>query len=254
MAGPADVLPAGAEAASGDAATYARWARYYDALYAFKDYAAEADSLARLADAARPGARTLLDIACGSGRHLEQFARRFEVAGVDLDPNLLAIAAARLPGVPLHRGDMRDFALGRRFDLATCLFSSIAFMRDEAMLRDAFATFAAHLEPGGLLFVEPWFGPDTFWADTITSRSLDDAGLKIAWMYTSRRDGGLSILDNHFLVGTAAGIERLHDRHVLGLFTDGQYRAALRAAGFDVERIQDQTWKRGLYVARKTGA
>jgi SAM-dependent methyltransferase len=233
------------------AITYTRWSRYYDALHAFKNYQAEVDSLVDIIANDHPTARSLLDVACGTGRHLALLAERFEVEGLDLNPDLLAVTAERLPRTPLHCASLETFSLDRRFDLITCLFSSIAFMRAEASLRNAIAGFAAHLEPGGLLLVEPWFAPDNYWSGTINSRFVDEPDLKIAWMYTSTLEDGLSVLDNHFLVGTPAGIENLHDKHVLGLYSDEQYQAAFRAAGLSVRRIRDDVWKRGLYIAQK---
>ena len=41
---------------------------------------------------------------------------------------MLGIARHRLPGVPLHLADMRDFDLPERFDAVTCLFSSIGYL------------------------------------------------------------------------------------------------------------------------------
>lgn len=229
---------------------YARWSRHYDALYAFKDYAAEVDGLFAVIADENPGARSLLDVACGTGRHLSLLKNRFDAAGLDLNPDLLAVAAQRMPGLPLHCASMETFALGQRFDVITCLFSSIAFMRTEHSLRAAIANFAAHLEPGGVLLVEPWFAPENYRYGTINARFVDEPDVKIAWMYTSALEDGLSVLDNHFLVGTPAGIESMRDTHVVGLYSDGQYQAAFRAAGLSVRRVQDDLWKRGLYIAR----
>ena len=102
---------------------FTRSARIYDAVYAWKDYPREAALVHELVQARRPGAATLLDVACGTGAHLAELRRWYRCEGLDLDPNLLAVARERLPDVPLHEGDMRDFELGRRFDAVTCLLS-----------------------------------------------------------------------------------------------------------------------------------
>ena len=57
-------------------------ARYYDPLYSFKDYGSEAARLSAIIRRARPGARRLLDVACGTGRHIECLRGRFDVEGV----------------------------------------------------------------------------------------------------------------------------------------------------------------------------
>ena len=78
---------------------------------------------------------TLLDVACGTGRHLEYFVREASCVGLDIEPGLLAVAGRRCPGVELVPGDMTDFELGRTFDAVTCLFSSIGYVRTVEGLR-----------------------------------------------------------------------------------------------------------------------
>jgi SAM-dependent methyltransferase len=137
-------------------------ARYYDAIYGFKDYAAEAAAVSARIRAHRPEAATLLDVACGTGAHLAHFAREYRVEGIDLSQEQLAIARARLPGIELHQGDMTTFDLGKTFDAVTCMFSSIGYIGTLDGLDAAIGRMAAHLAPGGVLVVEPWLLPDAF--------------------------------------------------------------------------------------------
>jgi trans-aconitate methyltransferase len=125
-----------------------------------KDYAGEAEQIHEIVQRLVPGAASLLDVACGTGRHLEQLRRWYEVEGLDLDPAMLRHARSRVPEVTLHEGDMRDFALGREFDAVTCLFSAIALVQTVEGLAQAVATMASHLRLGGVLIVEPWDSPE----------------------------------------------------------------------------------------------
>ena len=47
-------------------------AEIYDAVYSLKDYAAEASAVHKMIRERCPTARTLLDVACGTGKHLER--------------------------------------------------------------------------------------------------------------------------------------------------------------------------------------
>lgn len=223
----------------------------YDALYAtFKDYEAEAARLRELIAERVPGASTLLDVACGTGKHLDLLRDDFAVTGLDLDPELLAIARERLPRVELHEGDMTGFDLGRRFDVVLCLFSSIGYARDEERLRAAIAAMARHLEPGGLLVVEPWLAPDAWRDGHVAMLVLDEPELKVVRMNRADRDGDVSVIDFHYLVGTPDKVEHFTEHHELGLFTDAQYRDAFAAAGLTVEHDADGLMGRGLYLGR----
>jgi SAM-dependent methyltransferase len=228
---------------------FSRSADLYDAVYSFKDYAQEAERVHELIEERRPGARTLLDVACGTGKHLEQLRRWYEVTGVDLDPGLLAVARERLPDVALHEGDMRSFDLGRRFDAVTCLFSSIGYTGDEEGLRAAIAALAAHLEPGGVLVVEPWLEPDDWIVNRPHVLTVDEPELKVSRMNVSTREGRLAIMHFHYLVGTPDGVQRFEERHEAALFTDEEYRTAFRAAGLTVEHDPEGLIGRGLYIA-----
>lgn len=227
---------------------YAPSARYYDSLYGFKDYAGAARTLIRLLDARHPAARSLLDVACGTGRHLEVLGERYDVEGLDINPTLLEAARARCPGVALHEGDMRDFDLGRRFDVVTCLFSSIAYTRTYDDARRAVAAMARHLDDGGILALEPWFTPETYWTGHLTVNHVDEPDVKITWMYVSERAELLSVLDIHYLVGTTDGVECFSERHELGLFTHDEYIAALGDVGLRVEHDPVGLFDRGLFL------
>jgi SAM-dependent methyltransferase len=232
---------------------FSRSARIYDALYAsIRDYPREAAELDRLIQERRPGARTLLDVACGTGAHLEHLTG-YEAEGLDLDPEMLAVARERLPNVPLHEADMTAFDLDKRFDAVVCMFSSIGYVRTEDRLRSATASMARHLEPGGVLVVEPWLTPEVWLDRHVGAVFVDEPELKIARMNLAQREGNVSIFDFEYLVGTPDRIDRIGgERHELGLFTVEQYLGAFRAAGLEAEHDPEGPMGRGLFVGSAT--
>ena len=224
-------------------------ARYYDRIYAFKDYAAEARRVVEIArEHVRSGGDRLLDVACGSGRHIEHLRREFDAEGLDLVDELLDLARERNPGVPFHQGDMTGFELGRRFDVVTCLFSSIGYARTEENMRRAIACMARHAAPGGVVLVEPWFTPDAWQPNTVHALYIDEPDLKIARVNTSYVDGRLSYFDLHHLIGTPEGTEHIVERHELGLFERAEVLAAFEAAGLAVTYDAEGLTGRGLYI------
>lgn len=206
-----------------------------------KDYAAEARRLTTLVRRHRPAADSLLDVACGTGAHLAHLRQAFSrVAGVELSDHMRQVATRRLPGVPVYAGDMRDFDLGESFDVVTCLFSSIGYVDDLAQLHAAVARMAAHLRPGGVLVVEPWFTPDQ-WRDGHLNHTVAHRdGRVIVRMSHSSRTGRVSRMDVHYLVGEpGGGVRHFPDTHVMTLFTTGEYEQAVVAAGLAVADWHD---------------
>jgi ubiquinone/menaquinone biosynthesis C-methylase UbiE len=227
-------------------------AAFYDVLYSFVDYEAAVREIRTTLDAQAPDATRLLDVGCGTGRHLELLHERYEVEGLDINPTLLGAARERCPDVTFHEGDMADFALPRRFDVITCLFSSIAYVRSAERMRSSVLCMRRHLNPGGVLVVEPWFTPEAYWTGTITANHVDRGDLKIAWMYTSEREGDVSVLDIHYLVGRPTGVQTFRERQELGLFSVRQHLDAFRDAGLEARHESDGPFGRGLYVAWDT--
>jgi SAM-dependent methyltransferase len=232
---------------------FSETARYYDKIYAFKDYAAEVQELIDLPEIALSGARgRLLDVACGTGRHLEFLTEWFDVEGLDLAPEFLAVARERLPDVPLHCADMRRFRIPSRFDVIVCLFSSIGYMTVLDDVARAARTMADHLVPGGTLIVEPWFTPDQWAPKTVHAMLIDAPELKIARVNTSFVDGRISIFDLHHLIATPEGTSHVVEGHKLGLYTVDEMTSAFEEANLSVRYDDEGLTGRGLYVARKS--
>jgi SAM-dependent methyltransferase len=107
----------------------------------------------------RPG--RLLDLGCGTGRHLEHFARLgWEVTGVDLSEPMLARAAARLGGLSrsrweLIRADLLDlsFLPAGSFDAVICMFSTLGMLSSAETRQRAVCQAARCLAPGARLAI-----------------------------------------------------------------------------------------------------
>nr|BAP34716.1 N-methyltransferase [Streptomyces sp. ML694-90F3] len=230
------------------------FAEIYDDVYrGHRDYHRETERVRELVRERRPGARTLLDVACGTGEHLVHLGRSFDVEGIDLAEPMLKVAAAKLGDVPVHRGDMRDFSLGRSFDAVSCLFSSIGYLGGTADLKAAVAAMAGHLVPGGVLVIEPWIlrerwnGGDLVQAQFTSDRATVS---RMGRWYTS---GDRSQVEMHYLVARADGAVRHFVNHQdLALFSRDEYEAAFVASGCTVEYLPEGYADRGVFVGVRT--
>ena len=234
---------------------FSQTAPYYDTIYlAMKDYATEAGTLTTfIHQYRRSTGHRLLDVACGTGLHLSYLKQHFQVEGLDLDEQLLAIARQRNPDVPLHHADTVDFALWRTFDIVTCLFSAIGYVKTLANLSRAIQCMAQHLRAGGVLLIEPWFIPETWRLGTVHARFMDEPDLKIARINTSFVEGRLSIMDMHYLIVTPEGTEHYVERHELGLFSSDEMRHTLTTCGLEVTYDTVGLTGRGLYIGQYVG-
>lgn len=231
---------------------YIKSAKFYDAIYHFKDYKSECDKLHELIQKNDPASKTLLDIACGSGKHIEYLMGRYDVEGLDINSDLLKIAEQRCPGVKFHKGDMVKFDLGNTYDVITCLFSSISCVKTYDNLLKSVECMTRHLKPGGIIFAEAWFSPGNYRKGEITANFVDDPDLKIAWMYTSEAEGTLSFFKMNYMVGTREGVTHFSEVHEMGLFTHEEYIQAFENAGLSVTYDSHGLCGRGMYSATKS--
>jgi SAM-dependent methyltransferase len=122
----------------------------YDATYerraaAGENVHGEADFVQRFNPA------SALDAGCGTGRVGRELARRgIDVAGVDIDPEMLATAQRKSPEVDWRLADLTDVDLGRTFD-AIVMAGNVMIFLATGTEAAVVANLARHLLPGGVL-------------------------------------------------------------------------------------------------------
>ncbi|MHB8584237.1 MAG: class I SAM-dependent DNA methyltransferase [Thermoplasmatota archaeon] len=235
---------------------YRDLADLYDALYGAKDYSAEARRLQRIIKSATGrNAGTLLDVACGTGRHLEALVRSFRATGVDRNGAMLAIARKRLRGhsVRLVQQDMRSLDLGIQFDAVTCLFGSIAYVRTIPALRRTVHRLAGHMKPDGVLIIEGFLDRENFRPGTIRLNVAETDDLKLARLgITKLRSQSRGRIEFHTLVGRHGEIRYEADYHDVGIFSRSEIADAMRAAGLRTQTLvaPGERGKGTLFVGR----
>ncbi len=114
------------------------------------------------AEAVRQGG-SVLELACGTGRKLLPIASDgYPCTGLELSPAMLTEARRKAGELALDvdwvQGDMREFDLGRRFDLVFVAANSLLHLHEAADLVSCFRSVRAHLAPGAR-FVFDVFNP-----------------------------------------------------------------------------------------------
>lgn len=176
----------------------------------------------------RPG--RLLDLGCGTGRHVEQFARRgFEVTGLDLSSHMLCLARQRLSAgrhrarfVEANMIELEDLGFGS-FEYVICMFSTLGMVQGYANRVSFLATVRHRVTSGGLLAFHvhnalrnawsPW-GP-LWWLG---------ARLWVQWR-------GLEFGDR--VIASYRSIPRLY----IHLFTEREIRGVLADSGWRIREL-----------------
>lgn len=222
-----------------------RVAELYDVFYAEKDYAAEA----RFVDEAFrkvgiPAASTILDLACGTGRHARELTTLgYRLVGVDRSEGMLRSALASGPAPnplagALARGDMRAIPLSDGSVAgATCLFDSIGYAVTNAGVRAALNELARVIARGGALVAEFWHAPAMLGGyDPVRVRRWPRAGGEVIRISETSlsipqqlAEVRYSILD----LGDDGSVERWTETHVNRYFQVQEMAGFLATSGFE---------------------
>lgn len=108
-----------------------------------------------------PSAKRLLDIGCGSGRHLTTLATRgYQVTGVDLSPEMIDYVEQEAKRANLRItaavDDLRHLAVRGTFDTAYCLMDTFRFLLTNEQIIAHLRTVASLLAPDGLYLTDFW--------------------------------------------------------------------------------------------------
>ena len=151
----------------------------YAALYAHRD-AQEAESAVATALSEAPELRVgpVLDLGCGTGRHLDVLRHRNpEAFGMDLSAALLQLAPHALEG-RLLRGDMRHLPVKPASLNGLCLWFTPFGYFDDAANHRLIRNFAAVLKPGGILVLD-YLNAHHLHRNLVSEDEIERAGLRV---------------------------------------------------------------------------
>lgn len=197
-------------------------------------------------------ARSVLELGCGDARVLAAVAAPGRtLVGVDIDPELLELARARLQATPgaefeLRCADMRELVLEQRFDRVIIPHGGLYCLLDEASLAATLARVATLLEPDGLLILDSWAADgfaleadpddqDPGWLEIVKAVEIDGERWEVlersSWDKPAQRIDATYL---HVRVGDEQAIEGLlRQRYVLA----EQLRDQLARAGLELVEL-----------------
>ena len=144
-----------------------------------------------------------------------------------------------MPSV-FFEADLTNFDLGERFDCATCLYDSLNYILDPTQLQRAFAMFARHIEPGGILVFD-MNTPLALTQDLFTQRSFDARKpLQYDWRAAYNPATKITEVSMNFTRTDAGGAQhKFRETHQERAYELEEVEAMLKATGWEVLKIYD---------------
>lgn len=240
-------------------AVFGSYSRYYNLLYQDKDYSGETEYLHRLVQTYRPGARSLLDLGCGTGRHdLLLSQKGYSVVGVDISEEMLKIANSQpvpdgfLPSaVAFHLGDIRSVRLDRQFDVVVSLFHVISYQTSNDDLLRAFKTAREHLAPGGVFIFDFWYGPAVLTdRPAVRIKRLEDDEIVVTRIAEPVMQPNANLVDVNYQMlirdKRSGGVEELRESHLMRYLFQPEIEMLLDGVGLDLVAAEEYLTGRPL--------
>lgn len=215
----------------------------YLALYSHRDDRDAQRQIDLLLRELRPGADDrILDLGCGSGRHVAELRRRgFSVIGLDLSETLLSRARNDYPRCCFVRGDMRY--IPGRFDMILSLFTSFGYFDSHSENQKVLHAVSESLNPGGRFWL------DFLNADTLRQNLEPEQDVQVSdtvCVHVRRSiNNGFIVKDIRFQTPDGP----IDYRERVRLYTRNQLKTMLESAEMRVEKVfgnySGVKWSRG---------
>ena len=180
------------------------YAKYYNLLYKDKDYFEEYAYICEIIKKhGGLGEKNILDIGCGTGRHLYHFKQDgFSVSGVDVSENMINEAKKYLhQDEGLICAEASGFRFNKQFSTVISLFHVMSYQTENKELEKVFQNVSEHLTDGGLFVFDFWYGPAVLsYPPMVRIKRLEDTEIQITRIAEPSMRYNENIADVHFEV------------------------------------------------------
>lgn len=206
-----------------------------------EDYAEESeqflDVIRKFSRIKKP--KTLLDLGCGGGHVDHALCKHFQLTGIDISENMLALARSLNPSADYFPGDMRSVRLGKKFDVVIAA-DAICYMLSEDELRAAFTTAWEHLAPGGVFVTYVEVSRESFIQNEVSygvHRKDDILITMIENNFDPDRSDTTYEYTVIYIIRKGGGMRVESETHVAGIFPLATWKKLLGEVGFEVSQL-----------------
>lgn len=135
------------------------YSKYYDLLYADRDYSGEALYIQDLIRKHGPDSSSILEFGSGTGKHGRLLGEcGYSVTGVESSKEMVSIAKPT-NNFKCIQGDMTKVDLNQEFDCVLSLFHVVSYLTQNSQISAFFKNANKHLKSSGILIFDVWYSP-----------------------------------------------------------------------------------------------
>ena len=230
---------------------YKEFAKYYDLLYSNLEYDKDVKRIIELvSEYKESNGNELLDVACGTGTHINYLKSKFNCTGIDLNESMLNEARKKNIGNKFEIGNMKSFNLNKEFDVVTCLFNSMNYLENNTELKETITNFYNHLKKGGITIME--LLDEDFAKKLNHLRTYDGEDIKIARIGEIELKGDFFDFNLHYMISKKGEeIIKAEDTHKCRRFPKEDILSTMKETGFQTKYIKKGFYDKGLFIGIK---
>jgi ubiquinone/menaquinone biosynthesis C-methylase UbiE len=219
---------------------YGDLAGWFLLLTAPEDYKNEAEFYrCVITENSRIPVKTVLEMGSGGGNNASHLKAYFTLTLTDLSEEMLDISRRMNPQCEHIRGDMQELRLGRQFD-AVFIHDAVSYLTTEEELYSAIETAFIHCKTGGCALFCPDFIREKFRPNT--GHGGHDGGNRalryLEWTYDPDETDTHYNVELTYVFKEGDRVWSETERHVLGLFSETDWKRLMEKAGFaDVKAV-----------------
>ena len=142
---------------------FTSYSKYYNLLYADKDYKSEVEYVNSLIKQYSIDCKSILDLGCGTGKHDFILAEKgYDITGIDLSEEMIAIAKTKKSkyNINFRVADVRNYESEHKYDVVLSLFHVASYQTSNLDIIKYFNTANKNLVCGvGIFIFDFWYGP-----------------------------------------------------------------------------------------------
>jgi SAM-dependent methyltransferase len=221
------------------------YSSYYDLLYKDKNYGSEAGFVIDLIQKECPGAKKILNIGCGTGKHDPWFVEAgFTVTGIDVSAAMLEIAKKSNigPNYAYLRADARSFRSETAFDAVVSLFHVFSYQTSNSDAIEYLKAMRAAIKTGGIGIFDFWYAPAVIHQKPeIREKRVKSADMEIIRNTKSSIDYRKSIVNVEFDIkvrlSNNSAEKQMREIHPMRYFSCNEIDLLCSAAGLEAQHF-----------------
>jgi predicted TPR repeat methyltransferase len=222
------------------------YSQYYDLIYHDKTYLEEVEYICGEIDQTNLNAKSILELGCGSGGHAHFLSQKgFQITGIDQSESMIQQARKKeIPNFNAEVGNIIDFELNKKFDVAISLFHVLSYLTQNEDLSSCFQSVNRHLNLNGTFIFDVWFTPAVYHLKPESRlKSFENNDILVERSSKSVMDLQNNTIDVHFDIQinqkNSGEHAFLQENHMMRHFSIPEIKMLASLTGFEVLKSEE---------------